>query len=72
MDLHAIQTYRDSDWYGADSRPVNISGDDMNIMSPLRQCLTKAMHRKDRPAVSHSRQVGWDDVEDAQWINSRP
>ena len=63
-DLNAFQINGRTDWHRTVSRPVNVRSKDLDVMPPRRQSLAQTMSRKDWPAITHSRQVARDDVED--------
>ena len=64
-DLNAVQIYRNSDWHGTISRPVNVCSKDLDFMSSYRQRLAEAMDRKYRPSIAHGRQIARNNVKDS-------
>jgi hypothetical protein len=62
--VNAFQINRQSDWYGTVSRPVDVRSKNLDFMPSRRQCLAEAMSCENWPSIAHSRQIGWDDVED--------
>src|SRR5262245_5270046 len=64
-DLNAIKIHRRRDWSGSNSRPVTVSGKDLQFVPSCRQRSAEAMDRKNRPPIPHGGKIGRNDVEDS-------
>src|SRR5262245_41651867 len=64
-DLNALKIHRLSDWSGSNSRPVSVSGKDLQFVPSCRQRPAEAVDRKNRPAIAHGRQIGRNHMENS-------
>src|SRR5437660_3560968 len=68
-DLNAVEIHRRSNWSGSNSRPVDVSGKDLQFVTSCRQCSAEAMDRKNRSTIAHGRQIGRNNMEDSHTHN---
>jgi hypothetical protein len=64
-DLNTVKIHWRCDWSGSNSRPVTVSGKDLQFMPSCRQCSAEAMDRKNRPSIAHGGEIGRNDMEDS-------
>jgi len=64
-DLNTVKIHRRCDWSGSNSRPVTVSGKDLQFVSSRRQCSAETMDRKNRPPMAHGGEIGRNDMEDS-------
>jgi len=64
-DLNTVKIHRRCDWSGSNSRPVTVSGKDLQFVPSCRQCSAEAMDRKNRPPMIESGEIGRNHMEDS-------
>jgi hypothetical protein len=64
-DLNAIKIHWRSDCSGCYSRPVDISGEDLQFVPSCRQCAAEAVDGKNWSSVSHGWQIARNHVKNS-------